>query len=179
MIRRRRAAAMLLLVIGWTMTGTAPVRAEDPAAPATLRLDGAVEHAKTYTIDDLRKLPAAKENIVFSTGRGPVNASFTGVLLWDLLSEAEVGGGHGAARTDMLRKYVVASGRDGYRVVLSLGEVIPAFGGEQVIVAYAQNGAPIGGGGGALRLIVPGDKDGGRNVRDLERIDVREAQPGE
>jgi DMSO/TMAO reductase YedYZ molybdopterin-dependent catalytic subunit len=162
------------------MAEDAPAPAGPAASgdPATIRLGGAVEHPKTYTIDDLRRLPATKEYVAISTGHGPVSASYTGVLLWDLLNDATIRV-NAAVKGDILRKYLVAVGHDGYQVVLSLGEVIPEFGAQQVIVAYAENGASIGRGAGTIRLIVPGDKRGGRDVLDLEHVDIREAQSGE
>jgi hypothetical protein len=38
-----------------------------------------------------------------------------------------------------------------------------------VIVAYAEDGKPLDG----LRLIVPGDKHGGRAVKDVVHIEVK------
>lgn len=53
-----------------------------------------------------------------------------------------------------------------------MAELDPNFEGKQVIIAYERNGEPIPGNIG-LRLVVPGDKHGGRSVRDVIRIDVR------
>jgi DMSO/TMAO reductase YedYZ molybdopterin-dependent catalytic subunit len=58
-------------------------------------------------------------------------------------------------------------------VVLSLGEIAPEFGGEQVIVAYQMDGKPIDNGGGFARLILPGDKGAGRAVSAIASIEVR------
>ena len=41
-------------------------------------------------------------------------------------------------------------------MVLALGEINPGFGGEQVLVADGENGAPLGSDTGFARLIVPG-----------------------
>jgi hypothetical protein len=79
----------------------------------------------------------------------------------------------------VLRKYVVVTGSDCYEVILSLGEVRPDFGGSaQVLVAYALgDGSPLSASEGAMRLVVPGDKKGGRYVSNIVRI-VVESAPG-
>lgn len=154
----------------------APAAAEDQAAASGgytthFRLAGDVEKPANYDLHDLQALPPTTENVFFYTGKGPVQSKFTGVLLWDLLAAAKI-------KTDpnikngILRKSVVVSGSDGYAVRLSAGEIEPASGGEQVIVAYAQDGAPLGKDSGFARLIVPGDKAGARDVFWIARITV-------
>jgi hypothetical protein len=61
---------------------------------------------------------------------------------------------------------------DGYSVALSLGELDPAYGAGQALIAYAQDAKPLGASGFA-RLILPADKDGGRNVMRISSIEVR------
>ena len=56
-------------------------------------------------------------------------------------------------------------------VALALGEIDPHYAGKVVILAY-QGGQPPSS-AGSLRLIVPGDAHGGRNVRDVVRIEVK------
>jgi hypothetical protein len=75
----------------------------------------------------------------------------------------------------VLRKYVSVIGTDCYEVLLSLGELRPDFGGSaQVLVAYAYgDGSPLSSSEGAMRLVVPGDKKGGRYVSNIARIVVR------
>ena len=60
--------------------------------------------------------------------------------------------------------------RDGYMVMLSTGEIAPDFGGKQALVFYRRDDEPAGNSG--LRLVMPGDRRGGRNVRDVVTIDV-------
>jgi hypothetical protein len=54
--------------------------------------------------------------------------------------------------------------------VVALAELAPQFAGRPIQLADHLNGAPIPDQG--LRLIVPGDRLGGRSVRDVVRIDV-------
>ena len=64
---------------------------------------------------------------------------------------------------------------DGYYTVLSAGELDPEFGAGLAILAYAQGGQPFPAapGRGFARLVVPGDKNAGRDVQDVVRIEVQ------
>ncbi len=98
--------------------------------------------------------------------------AYAGPLLWAVLDRAGVLGqdtqGMPRAR---VRRVVTVTGRDGYTVVLALAEVDPEFEGKSVILATQADGKPIG--AGELRLVVPGDKRGGRSVRDATKVVVR------
>lgn len=137
-----------------------------------ISLVGNVEHSRTLRMADLQAEPATTLMVFFSTGSGPVSASFTGVLLWTLLQEAGIKTDP-AVHNDILRHTIELTATDGYQVVLGAGEIAPNFGGEQAIIAYAQNGAPLPAGDGFARLIMPGDKAGGRNLFALSRIEVK------
>jgi hypothetical protein len=60
---------------------------------------------------------------------------------------------------------VLVTGRDGYAVAVAIGEIDPDF--ENKTILLVDDGAEKG-----LRLIVPGDKKGGRAVRDVVRIEI-------
>ncbi len=157
--------ALLLSIAG--------LRAQTAVYSSQLRLAGQVQNRRTLTLSDLQAFPAAQANVTFSAGNTPrVSAAYTGALLWDLLVQAKVVT-LPTVKNDLLRRYVVATGSDGYQVILSLAELSPDFGGQQVLVAYAQNGQLLdAGSGGFARLIVPGDKAGGRNVSNLVSLKV-------
>ena len=106
--------------------------------------------------------------VSFEGERGAQNSSFTGVRLWTLLDKA--GGIDDGAKGAELRHTSKVTGRDGYVVVLSTGEIAPEFGGKPALIAYQRDGAMLGGAG--FRLVMPGDKRGGRNVRDVVTIMV-------
>lgn len=116
----------------------------------------------------LEQLPAVEEKVSFLTGRGPEQAAYTGALLWSVLDHAGLFGGDRGSR---LRRVVMITGRDGYSAVLALAEIDPEFEGKQVLLAYRRDGRPMK--GSSLRLVVPGDRHGGRSVRDVVRIEVR------
>lgn len=171
------AAALTLGGIG--MPPSPPPRAQTtevaeakiPVSRA-FEVNGLVMKPKIYDRAELRQRPVTTETVYFNTGAGPVSATFTGVLLWTLLDEAGIKVDP-AVKNDLLRRTITVSATDGYTAVLSAGEIAPQFGGELVIVAYAQDGGPLGADGGFARLIVPGDQAGGRNVSSIARIEVR------
>ena len=143
-----------------------------------VRLGGLVEHRKTFTVDGLRTYPASKVNVWYSTGKGPVQTSFIGVPLFDLIEEAGVKLDPDK-KNDILRKYVVIRASDCYESVVSMAELLPNFAGQQVLVAYAKgDGTLLDPQDGMARLVVPGDKAGGRYVSNITRIEVRSA-PGD
>ena len=151
-------------------SGAAPARAAShPSSPASLVLDGQVKHPLRLAADELRPLPATRLDISFQGEHGVEKATYTGTLLWILLKRA--GGLDAAGKREDLRHTMTITGRDGYAVVLALGEIDPDFGGRAAMIAYARDGRPIG--AGELRLVIPGDKHGGRDVRDVVRIEVR------
>jgi DMSO/TMAO reductase YedYZ molybdopterin-dependent catalytic subunit len=78
-----------------------------------------------------------------------------------------------AVKNDIVRHIVTVTGSDGYGAVLSLGEIDPEFGGDQAIVAFAQDGKPLDEKSGFARLIIPGDKTAGRAVSGIATIEVK------
>ncbi|MBV8119654.1 MAG: molybdopterin-dependent oxidoreductase [Alphaproteobacteria bacterium] len=113
----------------------------------------------------VEQLPAVQEHILFLTGHGPEQENFTGGLLWSVLEHVRALGGDRGTR---IRRAIMVTGRDGYAAVLAVAEIDPDFEGKQVLLAYRQNGKLI-----PLRLVVPGDRYGGRSVRDVVRIELR------
>jgi DMSO/TMAO reductase YedYZ molybdopterin-dependent catalytic subunit len=79
-------------------------------------------------------------------------------------------------RGKALANYIVATGSDGYRSVLALGEVDPSFHPGEVIVADSMNGKPLDAHSGPFKLVVTEDKHPARSVRDLITIELKSAQ---
>ena len=77
-------------------------------------------------------------------------------------------------RFDWRKAVVIASARDGYRVVFSWPELFNTTAGGQVLVLTERDGAPLGDNEGPLALLAAGDvRTGPRHVRALDRIEVR------
>jgi hypothetical protein len=113
------------------------------------------------------------ETATYLSGSGSVTDTYTGVSLWNLVQDAGLLTDP-SIKNDLLNFVVVATGSDGYRAAFSLGEINPAFGNQQDIVAYADQKGQLGSGGtdGAMRIVVPGDVAGGRYVSNLTSLQV-------
>ena len=68
--------------------------------------------------------------------------------------------------------YVLATAKDGYEVVFSLGELDPALTPNDIILADTIDGKPLSDAQGPLRIVAPHDKKGARSIRMLQRLDV-------
>lgn len=111
-------------------------------------------------------------------GHSNADETYSGVLLAALLAKVNAPTGH-ELRGESMTCYVVATGTDGYSVVLSLAEVDPDFragqAAGQVIVADSRDGKPLGK-SGPYQLIVPDDKRPARWVHNLNSIAVQQAR---
>ena len=161
-----RVVGIALLISAFAMASKAAVLAD---ADAAITISGRVEHPQGLTFQDLQKLPPVHVQISFLTVHGTETGDFTGALLWAVLDNAVPIDDPG--RNARLRHVVLVTGRDGYVVALSEAELDPDFEGKQVIFAYAKDGRSLDTWG--VRLIVPGDKHGGRAIRDIEDVNVR------
>lgn len=139
-----------------------------------IRLDGEVAEPGIYSIGELRDLPALTQTVTYTAAGTPVTDTYTGALLYDLLADAGGIVTDPTVRNDILARFVVATGSDGYRAVYSLGEIDPRFGNEPITVAYADTAGQLGwfGAEGRARMVVPGDAAGGRYVSDLAGLAV-------
>ena len=143
----------------------------EPGAPSGLTIGGLVAHPLQLTAEDLRAMPATTVTVSFNTEHGTTQAAWTGVPLWTVIQRAGLSAAVTANRRTMLTHTVLATARDGYTVVFSLGELDPRFGASQAMVVYARDGQELPNNG--LRLVVPGDKMGGRAVQTLASLDIR------
>jgi hypothetical protein len=140
-------------------------------------LSGAVADPTIVTPETLAALnQSTTETATYLAGGSPVTDTYTGVSLWNLIQDAGLLTDP-ATKNDLLGFVVVATGSDGYRAVISLGEIDPAFGNQPDLVAYSDTGGQLGPGGsdGAMRLVLPGDVAGGRYVSNLVSLQVIDA----
>ena len=175
-------AALALALLAGCPKPAAPPQTTPPAraAPAggfspSFTLGGAVERPAAFTLDKLKGYPATTLPVTYTTARGEEQATFTGVPLWLLVNEAGVISRPGH-KNDLIGKYLVATASDGYVAVIALGEILPDYQNQPIMVAYARDGAPLDRDGMA-RLVVPGDKAGGRHVRNLTHVEILDASP--
>ena len=161
-------AAMLLLT---TLSLSPIAHAQNGAVPTTFRIYGQVTNPANVNLTKLEKLPVTTQNVTYFAAGQVTSHAFTGALLWDLLQSAGMKVDPNV-KNDILRLVVVVTGSDGYESVFGVGELAPGFGGDQILVAYAQDGQSLGQEGFA-KIIAPGDKMGGRFVSNIVKIEVR------
>ena len=56
----------------------------------------------------------------------------------------------------------------------SLGEIDPGFGNNPYLLAWDEDGQPLTGDDGPVRLVTPGDVKGGRYVYGVDKLEVRD-----
>jgi DMSO/TMAO reductase YedYZ molybdopterin-dependent catalytic subunit len=115
----------------------------------------------------LASLPQTTVNASFTAMGGNQSHHWTGPELLDVLAAAGITDAPG--KKTHFRHVILATGKDGYEVAISIGEIDPMTEGKTVIMALQQDGAPLP----APRLIVPGDTHFARGVRDLTGLEVR------
>jgi hypothetical protein len=121
----------------------------------------------SLSLADLKAMPRTTVTID-DQGRA---VHYEGVLVGELLKRAGVALGRDLTG-DALATYVLASAKDGYRVVYSIGEVDPAMTSDDIIVADAVDGKALFDYQGPFRIVAPHDKRGARGLRMLERLEV-------
>ncbi len=140
--------------------------ASDRVKSGSVAVSGLVDHPQSFSVAQLKAMPARRVDAAFATMHGQEHHVWTGALLWDVVHAAGLRDAPGRRTT--MRHVFLAGGTDGYSAAVSIGEIDPGAEGKQVIVAYEADGAPI-----SLRLIVPGDHEGARQVHDLSALDAR------
>lgn len=172
---RRTILAMTAFSIGATAVGAHPDADPSTRVTTSISVTGAVEHALTLGVEDLRAFPTQKVSevpLVCQTGAnlGKLE-NFKGVRLRDIIEKAKVvAPGH----NDVKRMVVIAGASDGYRVVFSWSEIFNSPVGEGVYVFFEKDGMPLGDGEGRIAMVSTKDlRTGPRHVKWLERIEVR------
>jgi DMSO/TMAO reductase YedYZ molybdopterin-dependent catalytic subunit len=156
---KRVAAFVFLLAL-------TPALADPPALDLTV--DGAVQTPLHLTEAALRALPATELTVQWPLGSHLPAGPYKGVSVMSLVAQAVTKDVPG--KNSYIRHTVLVYGRDGYVAALAEGEFNPAYEGKLVTLAYEVDGKAFKDG---LRLVVPGDKEGGRQVHDVVRIEVR------
>ncbi len=149
--------------------GFDPVGLIEPAPPSPgllVQRGGQASHLLSF--ERLAALKPITQHVSFLTGQGEQQNEWTGPLLWDVLAASGVA--DATKPGEQVRLAVRVTGADGYTAVVALAEISPQFAGRPVQLADRLNGALLPDHG--LRLVVPGDKRGGRSVRDVVRIDI-------
>lgn len=164
-----RSAAVLAGVL---LLACASGRAQEKssAPPNSLAIKSA-SRSINLSVADFHVLPHV--SLTVHNSHSDANENYSGVPLAALLEKVGAPMGkelHG----DAMASYLIATGSDGYAVVLSLAEVDPEFHAGQVIVADTREGQPLGK-NGPFQLIVTDDKRPARWVHNLVSIALQRA----
>ncbi len=169
-IRYKRCLGIALLCR--VLFGCLTVLAQTTAVEGSLVLSADLNHARVVLSPaDFHALPHV--TITVHNSHADASETYSGVPLSTLLEKVNAPLGK-ELRGEAMSSYVVATGSDGYSVVLSLGEVDPSFHEGQVLVADARDGKPLGD-YGPFQLIVSGDKRPARWVHNLVSIALKRA----
>jgi len=128
--------------------------------------------AVRLSVSDLRAMPHTA--VSFHDSHTNKDERYSGVPLANLLSKMGAPLGDGL-RGEALALFVVATGSDGYRAVLSLAEADPSFHPGEILVADAMDGKPLDAHSGPFKLVVSEDKRPARAVRNLLSLELESA----
>ncbi len=136
---------------------------------------GAVEHALTLSVGDLKKLSVLKVGEIPVVCQSGANLgkleNLKGVLLRDILEKAAVVAPN---HNDVKKMVVIASAADDYKVVFSWTEIFNSPIGEGVVVFFEKDGQPLADDEGHIAMVSGKDiRTGPRHVKWLKNIEVR------
>jgi hypothetical protein len=140
-----------------------------PKSRETLLVTGDANHSPlNLSLAQFRALPHV--DVKVRNGHTNTDETYSGVPLAALLAKVDAPLGENLSGK-ALNNYVVATGADGYSVLLSLAEIDLSFHGSQIVVADSRDGQPLTT-SGPYQLIVPEDKRPARWVRNLVTISM-------
>jgi hypothetical protein len=168
-MNRNRLIAQLSVI--FLLAGTILAQEGAPSSKEALIISGFADHPPlTLKAADLKTLTHIK--VTIHNPHSNADETYAGARLSDLLGK--VGAPLGSdLRGKALADYVVATGSDGYRTVLALAEIDPAFHPGEVIVSDEMNGKPLDDHNGPMKLVVTEDRHPARWVRNLVKIEVK------
>jgi hypothetical protein len=118
---------------------------------------------------------AALPHVKVSTSASGAAATFEGVALEAVLEKAGVEFG-ASLKGKRLASYLLVEAADGYRVVIALPELDPAFTDKQVVLAFLKDGKPLDEKEGPYRIVIPDEKRMARWVRQVTTLKIVDTQ---
>jgi hypothetical protein len=121
---------------------------------------------------DIEGLPHVKVT-ASEHSSGPVG--FEGVTLKSILEKAGISFGE-SLKGKRLSSCLLVEAADGYRVVIALPELDPAFTNKQTLLVFLRDGKPLGEKEGPYRILIPDEKRMARWVRQVTTLKIVEVQ---
>jgi len=106
-----------------------------------------------------------------TTHASDTSATFEGVTLKDLLEKAGIEFGQ-SLKGKRLASCLLVEAADGYRVVIALPEMDPAFTDKQILLAFLRDGKPLDAKEGPYRVVIPDEKRMARWVRQVTTLKI-------
>jgi hypothetical protein len=153
------------------------------ALPLALILDAAIVQSQQLTVQieagkqvvlaraDIEALPYVK----VTTSASGESATFEEVALEAVLEKAGVAFGQ-TLKGKRLASCLLVEAADGYRVVIALPELDPAFTDKQVLLAFLKDGKPLDDKEGPYRMVIPDEKRMARWVRQVTTLKIVDVQ---
>ena len=110
-----------------------------------------------------------------TTGGPQAPVKFEGVGLKLLLEKAGVGFGE-SLKGKRLASCLVVEAADGYRVVIALPELDPAFNEKEAVLAFLRDGKALDDKEGPYRLVIPSEKRMARWVKQVTTLKIVDVQ---
>jgi DMSO/TMAO reductase YedYZ molybdopterin-dependent catalytic subunit len=154
-----------------------PIVAFAQKAPdVLLTVGGEVEHQLKLTRTDLDAFTRQSLRAKDHDGK---EYKYEGVAIVDILKKAGVKFGK-ELRGKALATYLLVEAADGYQAVYALPEFDPPTNDRLILLADRQDGAAFPATAGPLKIIVPGDSEHARWVRQVKSLTiVRAPKPGQ
>jgi hypothetical protein len=162
-MRNRRVLPALFFTL--TMLAAAPA----PSQQITIQAEGGKQTVMTRA--GIEALPHTK----ITTGAGDASTTFEGVSLNAVLEKAGISFGE-LVRGERLASCLLVEAADGYRVVVALPEIDPAFTDKPIVLAFIKNGNPLDEKEGPYRIVIPDEKRMARWVRQVTTLKIVEVQ---
>jgi hypothetical protein len=121
---------------------------------------------------DLEALPHVKVTVEEHSS-GSVN--FEGVTLKSVVEKAGVTFGE-SMKGRRLTNCLLVEAVDGYRAVIALPELDPAFTDKQALLVFLRDGKPLGDKEGPYRIVIPDEKRMARWVRQVTTLKIVDVQ---
>jgi hypothetical protein len=121
---------------------------------------------------DLEALPHLT---VTASEHGSPPVSFEGAALKTVLEKAGVSFGE-SMKGKRLTNCLLVEAADGYRAVIALPEIDPAFTDRQTVLAFLRDGKPLSEKEGPYRIVIPGEKRMARWVRQVTTLKIVDVQ---
>jgi hypothetical protein len=121
---------------------------------------------------DLESLPHVK---VSAVEHSSTQVNFEGVTLKAVLEKAGVTFGE-SMKGKRLTNCLLVEAADGYRAVIALPELDPAFTDKQTVLAFLSDGKPLGDKEGPYRIVIPDEKRMARWVRQVTTLKIVDVQ---